>query len=63
MAQKSIKAYFLKGKALESGKCRDQIEKMQLHQKQFEQESASEAKQPRMDGDAQKNHIEPSEMS
>ena len=60
MAQKSIKRYFLKGKAHESGNCReDQIEINATAPKQIEQESASEAKQPRMDRDAQKIIMNP----
>ena len=46
--KKSIKTYFLKGKGHELGDVKeDQNEKMKRHQ------SASEAKQPRMDGNAQ----------
>ena len=64
MTQTSIKTYFLKGKAHESGNCReDQIEKNATAAKQIEQENASEAKQPRMEGDAHKNLNETSEMS
>ena len=55
MAQKSIRTYFLKGKAHESGgDCKeDQNEKNATAPKQIEQENASEAKQPRMEGNAQ----------
>ena len=55
MAQKSIKTFFLKGKGHESGDCKeDQNEKKYATAlKQIEQENASEAKQPRMDRNAQ----------
>ena len=64
MAQKSIKTYFFKGKSTHIGELqRGSNSKNATASKQIEQENASESKQPRMDGDAQKNHNEPSEMS
>ena len=48
IAQKSIKTYFLKGKAHESGNSReDQIEKNATAPKHIVQENTSEAKQPK----------------
>ena len=55
MAQKSIKRFFLKGKVHQSGDCKEvqNLKKNATALKQIEQENASEAKQPRMDGNAQ----------
>ena len=50
MAQKSIKTYFLKGKAHESGNCRNQIEKMQLYQSKSNRKTHQRPNNPEWTG-------------